>query len=66
MNLGTERRPVIYVTFAYDDPDHAPVLDVAGSMEEARAQGNTGAYCYKLTRVAAGVYDLDYLVEVLP
>jgi hypothetical protein len=66
VNMGAERRPVIYVTFAYDDPDHAPVLDVSGSIEEARTQGNSGAYCYRLIRVAAGTYDVEYLVEVLP
>ena len=57
---------MIYATFGYDDPDHAPVLDVAGSIEEARTQGNSGAYCYRLIRVADRTYDVDYLVEVLP
>ena len=61
-----DTRPVIYVTFAYDDPDTAPVLDVSGSIREARQQGNGGAYCYRLVRQDDGTYQADYLVEVLP
>jgi len=43
--------PIQFLTFAYDDTDEAPVLDVSDTLREARRQGNGGAFVYRLERL---------------
>lgn len=60
-----ETRPVLYLTYAYDDPDRAPVLDVSESLREAREMGNAGKPCYRVERMADGSYAHEQFEEWL-
>ena len=40
-----------FITYAYDDPDEAPVLDVSRSIEEARQQDHAGGFLYRVERL---------------
>lgn len=55
-----ERRPVLFLTYSYDDPDEASVLDVSGSLHQARREssqnGWTGCPIYRLERHPDGTY----------
>jgi len=62
-----ETRPILYLTYAHDGLD-APVLDVSGSLEEARRNVRAGAwkgYCWRVVRDPDGSYRDDALVEVI-
>jgi hypothetical protein len=60
-----ENRPVLYITYADDRPDDAAVLDVSGSIEEARRQDNAGRPCYRVHRIGDGEYGKEEFVEWL-
>jgi hypothetical protein len=60
-----ETRPVLFLTYSYDDPDEASVLDVSGSLEAARREGNTGCPCYRTERQPNGGYSIPQFVEFL-
>lgn len=57
----------LYVTFAYDDPDNAPVEDSSPTLAEARKwmQGRSG-YCYRFERLPDGAYGNETFVTVFP
>lgn len=61
-----ETRPVLFITYAYDDPDDAPVLDVSGTLKETKRQmrGHSG-FVYQLERQADGSYGNAQFVEAL-
>lgn len=55
--------PVLFLTFAYDDPDEAPVLDVSESLKAARRwmRGRSG-YCYRVELLPDGSYGNDQFI----
>lgn len=60
-----ETRPILYITYAHDGLD-APVLDVSGSLKEARRNIKAGAwdgFCFRVTRLADGSYGDDEFIE---
>ena len=61
-----ETRPVLFITYAYDDPDDAPVLDVSGSLREMRREmrGRSG-FCYRVERQPDGSYANETFVEAV-
>lgn len=62
-----ETRPVLYITYAHDGLD-APVLDVSGSLDEARRHVKVGAwngYCVRVTRRPDGAYGDDEFIELI-
>lgn len=48
-----ETRPVLFITYAYDDTQNAPVLDVSGSLKAARRwmRGQGQGFCYRVERL---------------
>lgn len=64
-----ETRPELYITFTNDDEtDDGVVLDVAGSIEEARS--NISAikrcgFCYRVVRDTDGRYGNTTFIEVI-
>jgi hypothetical protein len=66
--MSGETRPVLYITYAFDDPDEASVLDVSGSLKEARMwmYGQIG-FVYRCRRQADGSYsDLEFVEKLEP
>ena len=63
-----DMRPVLYVTYSYDDPAEASMVDVSGSLKqatrEARARGY-GGYVYRLERQPDGTYGNESFVMEL-
>lgn len=62
---GVESRPVLFITYAYDDPDEAPVIDVSGTLEEARREANQrgyGCFIYRVERQPNGTYSNEQFV----
>ena len=61
-----ETRSVLYITYAYDDPDEAPVLDVSGTLRAMRhwMRGRSGV-CYRVERLADGSYGNEQFVEAV-
>jgi len=59
-----EQRPVLFLTYARNDPDNAPVIDVSGTIVEARHQmrGRSG-FTYRVERLADGSYGHEEFVE---
>lgn len=62
--MGTETRPVMFITYAYNDPDEAPVLDSSGTIEEARkyCEGRSG-FTYRYELQSAGIYGNEQFIE---
>ncbi len=62
----TETRPLLFITYAYDDPDEAPVEDVSGSLKATRRwmKGRSG-YVYRVERLRDGSYGNETFVEVI-
>jgi hypothetical protein len=62
----TETRPVLFVTYAYNDPDSAPVEDVSGSLKETRywMRGRSG-FVYRVERQADGTYGQETFVKAI-
>lgn len=62
-----EKRETLFITYAYDDPD-APVLDISGSLAEARHAIRSHAwegYCYRVRRQDDGTYGDETFIQVL-
>lgn len=64
---------VQFITYAYDEPDDAPVLDISRSIRQARRQGNRGAFLYRVELLPktewknnVPAYGHEQFVEVLP
>jgi hypothetical protein len=57
---------VLFITYAYDDPDHAPVEDVSGSLKKARywMRGRSG-YVYRVERLPDGSYGNEQFIEAI-
>jgi hypothetical protein len=72
--MTTRDYPAVqFITYAYNDPDDAPVLDVSRSVKEARRQGNHGAFLYRVEKLPEAewtnpktpAYGHETFVEVL-
>lgn len=61
-----EDRPVLFITYAYDDPAEAPVEDVSGSLAATRRwmKGRSG-YVYRLERQPDGTYGNEQFIEII-
>lgn len=61
----TETRPVLFITYSYDDPGEASVLDVSPTLAAARRwmRGRSG-YCYRVERLTDGRYGNETFVTV--
>jgi hypothetical protein len=61
-----ETRPVLFITYAYNDPDDAPVEDVSGTLDETRywMTGRSG-FVYRLERLPDGEYGNEMFVEAI-
>lgn len=57
----------LFITYAYDDPDTAPVLDVSRSLKQARKEAawrSSGpAFIYRVERLREGEYGNETFVE---
>lgn len=64
--MEPQTRPVLFITFAYDDPDEASVLDVSDSLAETRhhMRGRSG-YVYRIERQPDGSYGNEHFMEFL-
>lgn len=62
MNAQKETRPVLFITYSYDDPNEASVLDVSGSVQEARRFAKRGI-TYRVERQSDGSYGNEQFVE---
>lgn len=61
-----ETREILFITYAYDDPHDAPVLDVSGSIEEARRNvRGRGGFCWRARRQEDGTYIDEAFIEVI-
>lgn len=65
MGQQVETRPVMFITYAYDDPDEAPVIDSSGTLEEARRNRREAGYgfTYRVTKIRDGEYGDEHFVE---
>lgn len=61
-----ENRPELFITYAWNEPDEAWVLDVSGSLEETRRsmRGRAG-FVYRFERTGDGLYDHAQFIEEL-
>src|SRR3990167_7403263 len=59
-----ETRPVIWITYAYDDPNEAPVQDVSGSLSRARFwMKDRSGFVYRVERLPDGRYGNEQFIE---
>lgn len=64
--MSEELRPVLFITYAYDDPDEAPVEDVSGSLKAARRwMKDRHGFVYRVERQPDGTYGNEQFVEQL-
>lgn len=61
-----ETRPVLFITYSYDDPDEADILDVSGSLKQARKwmRGRRG-FVYRVERLPDGSYGDEQFIEFI-
>lgn len=61
-----ETRPVLFITFSYDDPDEASLLDVSETLAATRRwmKGRFG-YVYRVERQPDGSYGNAQFVETI-
>lgn len=59
--------PVLFITYAWDDPDEANVLDVSPTLKQAREwmRGRGEGYCYRVERLPDGAYGNESFVEII-
>ncbi len=64
--MAKDTRPVLFITYAYDDPDEAPVEDVSGSLESTRRwmKARSG-FVYRVERLPDGTYGNDQFIEAI-
>lgn len=61
--------PVLYITYALDEPDTSVVLDVSYTLAAARRAARTSAwsgYCYRSERRPDGSFSRPEFVAVIP
>lgn len=63
VKMAGEKRPVLFITYSYDDPDEASVLDISGAYDDALANaidrgwsGGPPIFVYRLERLQDGSY----------
>lgn len=60
--MTDETRPVLFVTYSYDDPDNASGLDVSGSIKASRRFADRGV-TYRCERLPDGSYGKETFIE---
>ena len=62
-----ELAPALFMTYAYDDTDEAPVLDVSLSLEDACRwmEGRGDGFVYRVERLPDGDYGNEQFINTI-